>query len=234
MSEWLQLLLSLSLSASLVMVLIFALGKLFKKRLDHAWRYYVWLIVIARLLVPYAPEANLMNVMLQQNGQPVAAGTVAQPRQIDHAPAVLPQTEAPTIGVDRTPEKTSAGGIDVKESLGIVWAVVAVSMLAWKLSGYLRFLRFSTRKRKRVEDSGILGTYQSAIHARKLHHAPPLYKSGIAGVPMLIGLFRPYILIPDSQIDQRNIRHILMHELTHYKRRDGFYKWLVQIVVYIH
>jgi hypothetical protein len=51
---------------------------------------------------------------------------------------------------------------------------------------------------------------------------------------MLIGLFRPYILIPDSEIQEQNLRHILMHELTHYKRRDGFYKWLVQIVVCIH
>ena len=234
MSEFLWLLFSLSLSASFVMVLIFTLTKLFKRRLDHTWRYYIWLIVIVRLLVPYAPEANLMNLIMQESRNPVAIGAVIQPPQTENTPIILPQTEAPMISADTTSHKASMNTTNVKEYFGIVWAVVAVSMLAWKLSSYLRFIRFSARKRKRIENPAVLSTYQSAIHALKLHRTPPLYKSGIAGVPMLIGLFRPYILIPDSEIQEQNLRHILMHELTHYKRRDGFYKWLVQIVVCIH
>ena len=33
----------------------------YKNRLSHKWQYYVWLIVIARLLIPFAPETNLVS-----------------------------------------------------------------------------------------------------------------------------------------------------------------------------
>lgn len=228
------LLLSLSLSASLVMALIFAAGKLFKRRLDHAWHYYIWLVVIVRLLVPYAPETNLIDLIAQENQQPVTIDTVIQTPQTANMPVASPQTEIPTANANNPSDKTSVKPIDIKAYLWIIWAAVAVAMFVWKAFGYMRFIHFSARGRKRIENPVVLDIYQSTIRVLKLRHAPLLYRSRIAGVPMLIGLFRPCILIPDTQIDKQNLYHILLHELTHYKRRDGFYKWLVQITVCIH
>lgn len=228
------LLLSLSLSASLVMALIYAAGKLFKRRLDHAWHYYIWLVVIVRLLVPYAPETNLIDLIAQENQQPVTIDTVIQTPQTANMPVASPQTEIPTANANNPSNKTSVKPIDIKAYFWIIWAAVAVAMFVWKVFGYMRFIHFSARGRKRIENPIVLDIYQSTIRVLKLRHAPLLYRSRIAGVPMLIGLFRPCILIPDTQIDEQNLYHILLHELTHYKRRDGFYKWLVQITVCIH
>jgi beta-lactamase regulating signal transducer with metallopeptidase domain len=48
---------------------------------------------------------------------------------------------------------------------------------------------------------------------------------------MLIGLFEPYILLPETMAgDTQELRYILKHELVHYKRKDFIYKWLIQIV----
>jgi beta-lactamase regulating signal transducer with metallopeptidase domain len=234
MNELLRLLLSLSLSASVVMALIFATGKIFKKPLDHAWHYYIWLVVIVRLLVPYAPETNLIDLIVQRNQQPVTAESVIQTPRTENTPFILPKQETPEANTDVTNEKALVRKIDNTGHLLTVWAVVAVSMLILKILGFLRFARFSARGRKRIENPDVLDIYQSVVRFLKLRRAPHLYRSRIAGVPMLIGLFRPYILIPDSQIDEQSLRHILLHELTHYKRRDGLYKWLVQIAVCIH
>ena len=52
--------------------------------------------------------------------------------------------------------------------------------------------------------------------------------------PMLIGFFRPRIILPVGELEDKELSYIFVHELTHYKQRDMFYKWLIQIVVCVH
>lgn len=52
--------------------------------------------------------------------------------------------------------------------------------------------------------------------------------------PLLIGFFHPCIVLPSADISEKDFRCIVLHELTHYKRCDMFYKCLVQITVCLH
>lgn len=52
--------------------------------------------------------------------------------------------------------------------------------------------------------------------------------------PMLVGLLRPMVLIPQSSFHPDELPLILKHELVHYKRRDLWYKVLMVLVVSIH
>lgn len=61
MNEMLKLLLSLSLSGSILILILFFCRPLFKKRMSKSWQYYIWLIIVARLLLPFAPENNLVG-----------------------------------------------------------------------------------------------------------------------------------------------------------------------------
>ena len=56
MNDILKTVLSLSLSGSLLMVTILLMKPMLKNRVSRRWQYYVWLIVIARLLLPLSPE----------------------------------------------------------------------------------------------------------------------------------------------------------------------------------
>lgn len=65
MNEPLKVVLSLSLSGTLLILLLFSLRSLFKERLSKRWQYYIWLVAVARLLFPFAPETNLMATLFQ-------------------------------------------------------------------------------------------------------------------------------------------------------------------------
>ncbi len=52
--------------------------------------------------------------------------------------------------------------------------------------------------------------------------------------PMLISFFRPRIILPVGELEDKELSYIFVHELIHYKQRDMFYKWLIQIVVCVH
>src|SRR5699024_2425187 len=54
------------------------------------------------------------------------------------------------------------------------------------------------------------------------------------GSPMLIGIFNPIVLIPNTDEDKKTLEMIFLHELNHYKRKDILIKAFGFIVNIIH
>ena len=55
-----QTVLSMSLSGTLLILVLLFGGRLWKKKLSRQWQYYIWLVVLLRLFLPFGPEASLM------------------------------------------------------------------------------------------------------------------------------------------------------------------------------
>ena len=51
---------------------------------------------------------------------------------------------------------------------------------------------------------------------------------------MLVGLLHPKLLLPEGDMGDNDIRYSLLHELTHFKRRDIWLKTLVLWVNALH
>lgn len=54
MNHWMSILLSLSLSGVVLTLVLLALTRLLGRRLGRRWQYYVWGIVVLRLLLSYS------------------------------------------------------------------------------------------------------------------------------------------------------------------------------------
>lgn len=52
--------------------------------------------------------------------------------------------------------------------------------------------------------------------------------------PLLLGFLRPVVLLPRQDYEERELYFILRHELTHYKRRDLWYKALLLTAGLVH
>lgn len=68
MTALLRTLLSLALSGSVLILLLLLLLPLLRTRTSRRWQYYIWLAAVLRLLVPFAPEASLMNQLFAPPG----------------------------------------------------------------------------------------------------------------------------------------------------------------------
>ena len=53
---------------------------------------------------------------------------------------------------------------------------------------------------------------------------PYLFRCSVAETPMLIGLFRPTIVLPERDYTDAQLRAVLQHELTHLRRKDVLVK----------
>ncbi len=51
----------LSLSGSLFILLLYLFKPMVRHKLNKGWQYYIWLVVIARLLLPFSSEVNLLG-----------------------------------------------------------------------------------------------------------------------------------------------------------------------------
>ena len=64
--------------------------------------------------------------------------------------------------------------------------------------------------------------------------SPRLYRNPLAATPMLFGVFRPEIVLPDRGYTDAQLRSVLLHELTHLRRKDILVKWLSALACAIH
>ena len=65
MNELLKTAVSLSISGSLLILLLFLCRPLLKNRFSRRWQYYIWLAVIARLLLPVSPEVSPVGALFR-------------------------------------------------------------------------------------------------------------------------------------------------------------------------
>ena len=109
MTALLRTLLSLALSGSVLILLLLLLLPRLRARTSRRWQYYIWLAAVLRLLVPFAPEASLMNQLF---APPAAVSQIGSLPEEDSAAPVLPDgaeqaadIEAALPGTDPLPEE---------------------------------------------------------------------------------------------------------------------------------
>ena len=132
-----------------------------------------------------------------------------------------------------TPAPVAEGfTLSLGQALFALWLAGAVGILGWNLVGHLRFCRWRRRWTSPEEDPEVLSEYRALTNG--LRRPPALRTAGQLGAPMLTGLARPVILLPDPPPRGDALRYALLHELTHLRRRDIWLKALALWVTALH
>ena len=246
MNTVLKILLSMSFSGSLL-ILALLLGKQFlKNKISRQWQYYIWLVVVLRLLLPFGTEVSLMGKAYQAVDQAISQTAPLPPQQ--QLPLNAPESNlAPAIGTEHHNETVSSPADDVTtahplQDIGVllinqiwlVWLVAALGLLIRKITIYQGFMRYIRAGLTPVSDIERLDELSIVAEQSGIKKPIELCVNPLVSSPLLIGFFRPCIVLPSADIPEKDFRYIILHELTHYKRRDMFYKWLVQITVCLH
>ena len=246
MNVALKIFLSMSFSGGLL-ILALLLGKRFlKDKISRQWQYYIWLIVLLRLLLPFGPEVSLMGKAYQAVDQAISPAAPL-PLQQQPSPNAPGSNFIPAVGTEQHNELVNSPADDITtvhpfQNIGatlinyiwLVWLVVALGFLIRKITIYQGFMRYINAGLTPISDIERLD--ELSIVAEQLGIKKPieLCVNPLVSSPLLIGFFHPCIVLPSADIPEKDFRCIVLHELTHYKRRDMFYKWLVQITVCLH
>lgn len=247
MNELFKMVLSLSLSGGLLILLLLASRPLWKRRAGMRWQYYIWLVVLVRLLLPFAPEANLAGAIFERAEQsnavaaaqqemaepelPLAETTGTQPEE----PA-LSETEPAAVQLAAAPVRFSLrDALELARSWAwLVWLLGALGLLLRKVVLYRSFAQFIRAGGTAVDDPALLDRLACLGERAGVKWPVELYVNPLVASPMLVGAFRPCIVLPTLELSDWDLECTLLHELTHCRRGDFFYKWLVQLALCVH
>ncbi len=232
--------LSLSLSASVLIGFLFFCKPFIKDKLSRQWQYYIWLIVITRLLFPFALDGSILDKTFETIGN-AYYGEEIQTYENNADSTLLPLDNIGEKSFDNflTEEIPDAHPLQeafwlLVENIWLVWLNIALTLFIKKVTVYKSFIRYVRAGMEPVSNVSLLD--QVALIGNKIgvSRSCELCVNPLISSPLLIGFFRPCIVIPSTKISEKSFYYTVVHELTHYRRCDMFYKWLVQITICLH
>ena len=234
MKEFLLTLLALSLSGSALALLLLAARRILDGRLPRAFWYYAWLLVLLRLAVPLGFGVPLLQASTS------AVEDTRQETTLPHAPQQNGQVDAsagpdtpaefPVMPSDSAPQ-SSVPVLTLVDGLFLLWAVGAAGYFLRHLGAYLWFAR-KIRRSLCPPPAEVLALFEPLRAGRRVD----LAVSSQVDMPMLMGVLRPVVVLPQNgpALGDKDLSAVLCHELTHGKRGDVLYKWLVIVVTALH
>ncbi|MHB1305763.1 MAG: M56 family metallopeptidase, partial [Limisphaerales bacterium] len=284
-------LLRASWQAAALVVIVVSLQRLLRPWLAARWRHALWLVVLARLLLPITPASGWSVFNLAPVGRinpaiqpgvrsttvPSAPGHKAtvsrpagfEPTQRSRAPGdsgspfdlesvppiatVLPAGGPPTASVDLPEPVVAAGnGLPMGEVSPAPGLTVVVQWPVWfggglwltgfvlvagrVIFGSVRFGRTlsACRPLARPVMAAALDDCRRRLGVRR---EVAVFESEAVRSPALCGLWRPCLLWPPGLADTlraEELRHVLLHELAHLKRRDILVNWIAALAQAVH
>ena len=255
-------LLSLSVSGSIIALVLFSLKPFIRHKLSKSWQYYIWLVVLLRLIVPFSPEVSLVGSLFQtisgitntnQNHTIISNDRLTAPEFYNTKEDAVNELNTETEHIAR---ESNFGSNDLTESvqtywiknnhtnasdrlitwtiLFCIWALGVLIMLYIKIESYIKFTRHIHLLGRSVYDSEVLIPFEECKKHLGITDKINICINSLITVPMLLGIFQPIIIIPQKEYSQLELKNVFLHELIHHKRKDLYYKWFAQLVLCIH
>lgn len=238
--------LSISLTTSVVIMVLIVLGSLINKRYVAKLKYGLWIVISLRLLVPF--NYKLPDVPLQIT-IPTEVGSVEMSELFETSPTfsevqpVEPQIVASLPAEPQTAtllssqvdaQGESESSLTLLQALAYLWAAVASCLFIWHLIGYFCYRRRIKRWGSAAKNSLLSGQLHELCRELGVRRKIPILISKRADSPMIMGFWRPILVLPEEEHTREESYYILKHELIHYKRRDILVKFMLLLARDIH
>lgn len=213
-----------SLAGSALAGVISLFRPITKKLFGYSWHYYIWLSVIFVMLMPVrfavnpipAPSVTTQAVQTEQitvSEQSEATGNIAQAN-----------TEKPQL-LQKAAVIWGRIIYNRMNIFGYLWLIGAVALILLNVARYM-MLNIKIRKNGKIISCPEISEYTD----RKIN----VRAWGNIASPFMTGVFRPTLILPETELSDEQLQNILRHEMTHFKRHDILYKWFAEFVKCVH
>lgn len=190
-----------------------------RKLFSPKWQYYIWLTVLIVMVLP-------VSFSLPKNTPDIPDIMTEQVQNVQTDIGMPLDNQNTIIEMPKQSEKFSIPKIELPQNIfyysSCIWILGAIFIFFAKIIKYRLFLRA-------IHKNSSADTSLSGIPKRL-----KACRTDMLDAPLIVGLIKPVLYLPDTELSEDNLNYILMHELTHYKRHDLLYKWAVLTVKSIH
>lgn len=208
-----------SITMSVLALLLIALTPVLSQRYKAKWCYYAWLIIIIGLIIPYRPQFDTAFIHVK----PTISHDITKDIGITSNPnQIMP---------DRNTTNINHGWYQI---ISYIWLAGAILSIIYHFLRHRNFLKTVNRWSKKIHDQTLLETFQHLKVDMGIISPIELKLCVCITSPMIIGFNKPKILLPTIEYTARETALILKHELTHFKRKDLWFKALLITATTLH
>lgn len=238
---------------SVIVTTSFALGGLLLLRpLLHRARFFrlltfAWFLVSLRLLLPIGFHLPISLAWSPRPNHPASAAAVpptsapeviTTPAQTGTAPATTGKTAALHHSSNSSQPATHAEGLGLSWPTVLVlgWGMGVLFFLSRELRAHLA-LRRLLREARPLHDPRLSSIVANLARELGFKTGIRLRHSIALSSPAMCGFRRPCLLFPAAQIHRLSddeLRHILLHELAHWRHRDLHVQQLLRLARALH
>ena len=238
--------LSISLTTSVVIVVLILLGSLINKRYVAKWKYVLWIALALRLLSPInytIPDSDFQIMLPDEVGSMTVSDIIEiKDKVVTAQPAdsgmMEPQSAEPQIMMPLPEEpdihETLKPSLSLMQALAYLWAVGALCLVTWQLTGYFYCKCRILKRGKSAENVMLLEQLCELCRELGIRKDVNLLIYEKASSPMIIGFRHPILVLPGDEYTLQESYYILKHELIHLKRHDVLVKFLLMLARDIH
>lgn len=240
-------LLDSTVQVSVLICLILAIKVLLGRRPPASWHYCLWLVLVARMVMPWAPQSrvSLFNLTPAVGGK--IAGTLAYseeapvPTKLEEVSEAVPltargQVETVPSGPEEIEQQADRGRLQAAEILALIWLAGAMALTGRILADNFGLWR-AVRHQRAVTDQNVLDLLEDCREQMGVGTLLSVVVTNRVGGPAIFGFARPRLLLPAGMIETfslAELRYVFLHELAHLKRHDIGVGWLMAYCQILH
>ncbi|WML33147.1 M56 family metallopeptidase [Clostridium sp. OS1-26] len=245
-----------SITASIAALLIILISKLFSKYIGVRLQHALWIIIVIKLIIPLQFQSNLSlfnllhekyqssyEIQNKSTLQNMAYNTSDFLREGKDYWNYKSKNQIVPLGksserIEGNQEKLTKEYV-VNNTLNIASCIWLAGVISAAIFLFIIDKRFK-RKILNLEELKDLKFMQLLEQCKKkvnINVNIPVYVCDSFKSPCILGVFKPKIYIPRcicGKSEYKQLYHVLLHELIHYKRKDLVYNSLAVLAVIMH
>ena len=205
--------------------------RIFKNSLSSRMQYHLWFLLLGLLAVPFMPFRfiGLPQIFAWLSSLSSSFSSNSGTNIAETAEAIM--TENANWMNDFTLSVNSDTPSIAGYLLSGIWLVGIFAMIILIIRSLLR-LRTMEKSALPLQNPEVRGLYHHCLAEMKIHRDIPIYSTAFLKSPIIVGFLKPCIYLPIhliSDYNESDIRYILLHELQHYKHKDAYASFLMNL-----
>lgn len=257
----------LGASASILILLILLIKKIFNKALSPKWHYYIWILLFIRLIIPFYPQSsisiyNLFSPLAEEiNLSSSSISSIFSGNSSVYS-SLKETSSAKTdlyLSNDQNLLSSNENGMDSESSnsttldtsetytenkydliinlVAFAWLIGIILLSLYTIYTNVIFAVKVHKKYKPFPDERINHILEKCKNIMNIYHPIPLVSSKEIISPALYSLFHSKLLVSEVymlKLNDNEVKHIFLHELSHYKRKDIIINYIASVLKIIY
>ncbi len=201
---------------------------LLRRKLTSQTQYHVWFLLLFLLAVPFLPIRFAQLFSWMKDVQTAPLFSLENQIQKD---AALHQNGAYGWMNDFSVAISQNTPSDLGFLLCILWIAGILGMTAVTVRCAVRFHALK-KSALPLQNPCVRRLYDNCLSEMNITKNIPVYSTAFLKSPVIAGLLKPCIYLPIHLIadyDSKDLRYMLLHELSHYRHKDSFVNCLMNL-----